>query len=100
MCCFPFSSCDPFKDSHKFSEEGNGNPFQYSCLENPMDREAWWATDHGVARVKYNLSTKPPPPEILSWTRILNTNKTNCKVHFVSALISKQSKSTFQLASE
>ena len=26
----------------------NGNPFQYSCLENTMDREAWWATVHGV----------------------------------------------------
>ena len=25
---------------------GNGNPFQYSCLENPMDRGAWWATVH------------------------------------------------------
>ena len=30
--------------------EGNGNPFQYSCLENPMDREAWWATVLGVAQ--------------------------------------------------
>ena len=29
--------------------EGNGNPFQYSCLENPMGRGAWWATVHGVA---------------------------------------------------
>ena len=29
--------------------EGNGNPFQYSRLENPMDRGAWRATDHGVA---------------------------------------------------
>ena len=29
--------------------EGNGNPLQYSCLENPMDRETWWATVHGVA---------------------------------------------------
>ena len=28
--------------------EGNGNPLQYSCLENLMDREAWWATVHGV----------------------------------------------------
>ena len=28
---------------------GNGNPLQYSCLENPMDRGAWWATGHGVA---------------------------------------------------
>ena len=27
--------------------EGNGNPLQYSCLENSMDREAWWATVHG-----------------------------------------------------
>ena len=30
--------------------EGNGNPLQYSCLENLMDREAWWATVHGVAK--------------------------------------------------
>ena len=29
--------------------EGNGNPLQYSCLENLIDREAWWATVHGVA---------------------------------------------------
>ena len=29
---------------------GNGNPFQYSCLENPMDREAWKATVHGVTK--------------------------------------------------
>ena len=30
--------------------EGNNKPFQYSCLENPMDREAWQATVHGVAK--------------------------------------------------
>ena len=42
--------------------EGNGNPLQYSCLENPMDRGAWWATAHGVARVRHDLATKPPPP--------------------------------------
>ena len=30
---------------------GHGNPFQYSCLENPMDREAWWATVHRVAQI-------------------------------------------------
>ena len=30
--------------------EGNGNPLQYSCLENPKDRGAWWATVHGVAK--------------------------------------------------
>ena len=36
--------------------EGNGNPLQYSCLENPMDREAWWATVHGVAKSRTRLS--------------------------------------------
>ena len=30
--------------------EGNGNSLQYSCLENPIDRGAWWATVHGVAK--------------------------------------------------
>ena len=40
-------------------KEGNGNPLQYSCLENPMDREAWQATVHGVARVGHDLATKP-----------------------------------------
>ena len=30
--------------------EGNGNPLQYSCLGNPMDRRAWWATVHGVTK--------------------------------------------------
>ena len=34
--------------------EGNGNPLQDSCLENSMDREAWWATVHGVARVRHD----------------------------------------------
>ena len=30
--------------------EGNGNPLQYSCLENSIDRGAWWATAHGVTK--------------------------------------------------
>ena len=34
---------------------GNGNPLQYSCLENPMDRGAWWATVHGVAKSQTGL---------------------------------------------
>ena len=41
--------------SGKSPEVGNGNPLQYSCLENPMDRGAWQATVHGVAQ---------------SWTRL------------------------------
>ena len=63
--------------------EGNGNPLQYSCLENPMDRGAWWATVHGIARVGKELVTnhhtriqkaKHPPnpgfllPELTIWS--------------------------------
>ena len=36
--------------------EGNGNPLQYSCLENSMGRGAWWATVHGVAKSRTRLS--------------------------------------------
>ena len=34
---------------------GNGTPFQYSCLGNPMSRGAWWATFHGVAKTQTRL---------------------------------------------
>ena len=43
--------------------EGNGNPLQYSCLENPKDRGAWQTTVHGVARVGHDLVIKPPPSQ-------------------------------------
>ena len=36
--------------------EGNGNPLQYSCLENPMERGTWWAIVHGVAKSWARLS--------------------------------------------
>ena len=36
--------------SGRSSGEGNGNPLQYSCLENPTDRGAWWATVHGIEK--------------------------------------------------
>ena len=39
-----------------FPGEGNGNPLQYSCLENPMDGGAWWAIVHGVAKSQIRLS--------------------------------------------
>ena len=44
--------------SGRFPGEGNGNLLQYSCLGNPMDRGAQWATGHRVARVGHNLATK------------------------------------------
>ena len=37
-------------ETGKFPGVGNGNPLQYSCLRNSMDRGAWWATVHGVAK--------------------------------------------------
>ena len=40
----------------RFPEEGNGHPLQYSCLENPMDRGAWWATVPGVPKSWTQLS--------------------------------------------
>ena len=49
----------------RFPGEGNGNPLQYSCLENPKDRGAWQATVYGVARVGHKLATKLPPPPFL-----------------------------------
>ena len=36
--------------------EGNGKPLQYSCLENPMEGGAWWATVHGVTKSRTRLS--------------------------------------------
>ena len=42
--------------------EGNGNPFQYSCLENPRDRGAWWSTVHGIAKIWTQLSDHHFPP--------------------------------------
>ena len=38
----------------RFPGEGNGNPLQYSCLDNPMDRGAWWATVHGATELDTN----------------------------------------------
>ena len=67
--------------------EGNGNPFQHSCLDNSMDRAAWWATVHGVAKSRAQLSNitftfhfhalekeMATHPSILAW-RIPGTEK-------------------------
>ena len=45
----------------KIPGEGNGNPLQNYCLENPMDRGAWQATVHRTARVGHDSANKPPP---------------------------------------
>ena len=51
--------------SGRFPGEGNGNPLQYSCLENPMAGGAWYATIHGVAK---------------SWTQLSNFTSLTFKV--------------------
>ena len=45
--------------------EGKGNPLQYSCLENPMEGGAWWATVHGVAKSRTRLSDYIHPSSII-----------------------------------
>ena len=54
------------------SGEGNGNPLQYSCLESPMGRGAWWATVHGVAKSWTRLSNFP---SLLWW---LSSKESTC----------------------
>ena len=51
--------------------EGNGNPLQYSCLENPMVRGDWQVTVHKVARVGHDLVTKPPTTKFDDYSTIL-----------------------------
>ena len=54
----------------RFPREGHGSPLQYSCLENPMDRGAWWATIHGVTRVRHNLVTEHTCIHYVIWPLI------------------------------
>ena len=57
--CYLTESFHIFRSLALFSWEGDGNPLQYSCLENPMDGGAydgWWATVHGVAKSQTRLS--------------------------------------------
>ena len=48
---------DSIPESGRSSGEGTGNPLQYSCLENPMDRGGWWATGHGVTKGRHYWTT-------------------------------------------
>ena len=57
---------DSIPGSGRSPGERNGNPLQYSCPENPIDRGDWQTTVHGVARVGHDLVTKPQPPWWLS----------------------------------
>ena len=58
--------------SGRSPEEGNGNPLQYSCLENPMDGEAWWATAHAVAKSRTQL--RDITSLAVQWLRLYTPN--------------------------
>ena len=45
-------------ESGRSPGEGNGNPLKYSCLGNPKDKGVWWATVHGLQRVRHDLATR------------------------------------------
>ena len=62
----------PFLGLDDSPGEGNGNPLQYSCLEDPKDRGARRAPVHGVARVGHDLATKPSPSPCSYWVRCPN----------------------------
>ena len=57
------------EDSTQIKGEGDGTPLQYSCLENPMDRGAWWAAVHGVTKSQTRLSDFTFTFTFMHWRR-------------------------------
>ena len=64
--------------SEKSPGEGNGSPLQYSCLENPMDREAWRATVHGITKVRHDSATKPLPLSSVQFSSVTQSCPALC----------------------
>ena len=58
--------------------DGNGNPLQYSCLENPRDRGAWWATVHGVPKSQTQLSDFPFTLHFHALEKEMATHSSSC----------------------
>ena len=75
--------------SRRSPREGNGNPLQYSCWENPMDRGAWGVTIHWVTKTRIQLGTcmqqhqpaQPDPYGNLYCCRIKVVNISNCRAN-------------------
>ena len=61
-------------DPGRLPEEGNGNPLQYSCLENPMDRGAWWATAMGSQRVEHQTPLNDSTTTMCLYSQLLKWN--------------------------
>ena len=69
----PANTGDPgsFPGSERSPRRANDHPLQYSCLENPMDREAWWAIVHGVVFVGYDWAQMQKETTLLTlWFQI------------------------------
>ena len=79
------SNVDLITGLGKSCGEGNGNPLQYSCLENPMDRGAWWATVHGAARVGHGWTPEHTHRRTGSVT-ILHRAASRCFCLYVSVV--------------
>ena len=58
-----------FLTTNQEFREGNGNPLQYSCLENPMEGRAWWAAVHGVAKSRTRLGDFTFTFHFMHWRR-------------------------------
>ena len=67
----------PFHFSLSCSAEGNGNPLQCSCLENPRDRGAWWAAVYGVAESRTRLTQLSSSSSNNAYIQNLEKNGTN-----------------------
>ena len=70
--------------SGRFPEEGNGNPLQCSCLENPRDGGAWWAAIYGVAQSRTQLKRLSSSSSNCTFTRFpsyLLSFQLDCKIH-------------------
>ena len=82
-----------------FQGEGNGNPLQYSCLENPMDRWAWWAVVHRVAQNWTWLKRLSGSSSIFQWrmegTEGLHDPSNFSKLHIIILLPVKIQASPF-----
>ena len=73
---------DSIPGSERSPGEGNGNLLQYSCLENSMDKGAWWTSVHGVTKSRTQLSTAPQFERINSLVLSIRYGSTLSSMYF------------------
>ena len=72
--------------SGRSPEGGNGNPLQYSCLENPMLRGVWWATIHGAADLdttEHNTAEQAAPDQRKHWSTYSARSEKGKKLYYL-----------------